>query len=105
MVLNIVLIPIIGINGAIISSMISQTVSAMIVFVVLKKVASMHVKISKFLIKPIIATACMIASVWYLYGYLIEELSSVTISFILAMGARDGCVCFFNNIIKSFLRR
>ncbi|MCL2382856.1 MAG: polysaccharide biosynthesis C-terminal domain-containing protein [Oscillospiraceae bacterium] len=99
------MIPLIGINGAIISSMISQTVSAVIVFVVLKRSAGMRFKMSKFLVKPIIATMLMMICVWNIYGYLIEELSSVTISFLVSMIARWNCIWIFNNIVKSFIKR
>ncbi|MCL2355359.1 MAG: polysaccharide biosynthesis C-terminal domain-containing protein [Oscillospiraceae bacterium] len=54
--MNIILLQIegLGINGAIISSVISQMVSAIIVFVALKRSMRMKFKIGKFLIKPII---------------------------------------------------
>ena len=74
-----------GINGAIISSIISQMVSAIIVLVGLKRSIDIKFKPSKFLIKPIIATASMIICAWLLYGHLVDKTASVAISFLISM--------------------
>lgn len=67
LILNIILIPIkcIGINGAIISSIICDMISFIIVFSSLKRETNIKFKLLKFLIKPIIATIFMsICSLW-----------------------------------------
>ena len=59
--LNIILIPIkeVGINGAVISSIISHFISLVICFLSLKKNANIHFGVNKFLTKPIICSIFM----------------------------------------------
>lgn len=87
LVLNIVLMSIekIGINGAIISSVISQSVSMTICFVCLFKDYKMNFKIGKLLIKPIIATFGMTLCSKGIYNFLITSyLFNIKVSFILS---------------------
>lgn len=65
LVFNIALIPIIGVNGAIISSIMSHMFSFAICFIALRKSIDIDFKISKFIVKPIIASAIMaLVSYW-----------------------------------------
>lgn len=68
--LNIILIPIkeIGVNGAVISSLISHFISLTICFLSLKKNINIHFKISKFLIKPIICSVLMYTVIYIVYN-------------------------------------
>ena len=70
MVLNTILIPIkgIGVNGAIISSVISHFISLVICFLSLKKNINIHFNISKFLIKPIICSILMYTATYIVYN-------------------------------------
>lgn len=71
LIFNILLLPGIGVNGAIISSILSHIVSFIICFMSLKKNMNISFKISKFIIKPIIATIIMslVLYVFYLKMY------------------------------------
>lgn len=61
LIFNLILLPIIGINGAIISSLISHIISFILCFVFLKRNLNISVKTSKFWTKPVIA--CLIMAV------------------------------------------
>ena len=74
-----------GINGAIISSIISQVVAAVVVFIYLKRNIDIKFGINKFLLKPIVATIGMIISMGIIYGHFIEQGFSVRISFLIAI--------------------
>lgn len=67
LIFNIILIPIIGVKGAIISSIISHITSFIICFISLKKNLNMSFKISKFLIKPIFASIIMAICSYTIY--------------------------------------
>lgn len=71
LIFNVLLLPSIGVNGAIISSILSHIVSFIICFMSLKKNMNISFKISKFIIKPIIATIIMslVLYVFYLKMY------------------------------------
>lgn len=56
---NITLVPIIGVNGAIISSILSHIFSFTICFISLRKSIDINFKTSKFIVKPIIASIIM----------------------------------------------
>ena len=64
---NVLLIPRIGVNGAIISSLLSHFSSFIICFITLKKELDISFKIVKFFIKPVVATCIMIGSSYYIY--------------------------------------
>lgn len=59
LIFNTVLVPAIGINGAIISSIASHITSFIICFISLKKNLDIKLEMNKFVIKPIIASAIM----------------------------------------------
>ena len=71
LVFNIVLLPSMGVNGAIISSILSHVISFVICFISLKRNMNISFKINKFIIKPIIATIIMslVLYVFYLKMY------------------------------------
>ena len=76
--------------------------SALIVFVALKRSVDIKFKINKFLLKPILATMGMIICAWNIYGYLINEISSVSISFLISMIFRRNYIWIVNYSTKSF---
>lgn len=88
LVLNMSLIPGFGVEGAIISSIITNAVSFIICFAVLKKSIDIKFEKSNFIIKPIIATFLMLISSYYsnyaLRKNLPEEISLI-ISLALAV--------------------
>ena len=94
-VLNIVLLPILGIEGAVIASIISQIVSVLIIFAALKKNIDIKFGVGKFLIKPLIASSGMIFFADSLYGYLVEIFHSVFLAF--------GVSIFFGAILYGLL--
>lgn len=67
LIFNIFLIPKVGVNGAIISSLLSHFVSFTICFIVLKKELEISVKIVKFFIKPVIASCVMVGCAYLTY--------------------------------------
>ena len=76
---NVLLIPIVGVNGAIISSITANIVSFIICFRILKKSFNISFEISKFIIKPLIASM-----VTAMFSYLIYvKLNVVTHSKLL----------------------
>lgn len=86
LVLNIVLIKKIGINGAIISSIVCYIISFVICFTILKKNIGIRFRISQFLLKPIIATSGMCVCSYSLYQRLIMgSFFNRSISFLIAL--------------------
>lgn len=67
LVFNIVLIPIVGVKGAIISSILSHITSFVICFVSLKRNLDISFNLNKFLIKPTIATIMMALASYFTY--------------------------------------
>lgn len=67
LIFNIFLIPKVGVNGAIISSLLSHFVSFIICFIVLKKELQISVKIVKIFIKPVIASCVMVGCAYLTY--------------------------------------
>lgn len=67
LIFNVLLIPIIGVNGAIISSIVSHFISFIICFVVLKKSLEISFKLTKFLIKPTVASCIMAGTSYLMY--------------------------------------
>ncbi len=67
---NILLIPIIGVKGAIISSIISHILSFIICFISLKRNLDISFGINKFLIKPLIASIIMVGCSYIVYNRL-----------------------------------
>ena len=64
---NLILIPLIGVKGAIISSIISHFISFIICFISLKNNINIKFKVSKFILKPIIASAIMSLTAYVFY--------------------------------------
>jgi len=64
---NIILLPIIGVNGAIISSILAHVASFIICFASLKRNLGISFKVSKFLAKPLIASLIMVVSSYFTY--------------------------------------
>lgn len=67
LIFNILLIPIIGVKGAIVSSILSHITSFIICFISLKRNLDISFRISKFLIKPLIASIIMAVCSYYIY--------------------------------------
>lgn len=97
LIFNVLLLPLKGINGAIISSIISHIISLIICLIELKKNMDINLKIGKFIIKPIIATAIMI-SVSYLFYLKMYGVIQFKILFIISL--LIGLACY---IISIFL--
>lgn len=87
---NIVLIPIIGVNGAAIGSSLNNVVVFLISYIVLTKTIRLKLKPSKFVIKPLLATCIMCVCSYTLYNILvgihISEKFVTLISLIVAVG-------------------
>ena len=84
LILNINLIPIIGVKGAIISSIISNAVSFIICLIVLKRNINIKFEKDKFLLKPLMASILMIVISYSFYNVLHKALSSA-ITLILSL--------------------
>ena len=84
LILNIKLLPIIGVKGAIISSIISHIMALTICFVSLKKNMDISFRISKVLIKPVIASLIMAISSYLIYVRL-YIITSQKISLIISL--------------------
>ncbi len=67
LIFNVLLIPIIGIKGAIVSSILSHITSFIICFVSLKRNLDISFKTSKFLVKPWIASLIMVVCSYFIY--------------------------------------
>lgn len=108
LILNSVLINIesIGINGAVISSIIAHMVSSVICFIALKRTISIKFKLTKFIFKPLIASLNMGICSYYIYNIFIYNfLIQKHISFFLSLITRNINILFINNSIKNFLKR
>ena len=99
LIFNIILVPAIGVNGAIISSIISHLISFVICLISLKKNMDISFKIGKFVIKPIIASVIMALTTYLLY----IRLSTLIYSKILLIVCLLVGVCIY--IISVFLLR
>lgn len=67
LIFNIILIPIMGVKGAIVSSIISHIISFIICFISLKRNLDISFNLNKFLIKPVIASIIMVLSSYLIY--------------------------------------
>ena len=70
LIFNILLLPIIGVKGAIIASIISHITTFIICFVSLERNLDISLKTNKFLIKPAIASLVMTATSYLIYNEL-----------------------------------
>lgn len=83
LILNLVLVPIpsIGVNGAAWASVACHAVAFIIAITALLKNIKMDLKISKFVIKPIIATCIMGVCSYYIYlllsGMIAEKIATI----------------------------
>jgi len=75
LILNIVLLPIIAINGAIISSIISHVMALIICFTSLRRNFNLFFKLNKFIFKPVIACLIMTISSYLIYLRFYESVS------------------------------
>ena len=85
-ILNIVLIsiPQLGINGAVIASIVNNIIVCLIEFVVLKKLINIKLNFSKYILKPFLVTSFMGVSSYYIYKFFINYFS-FKVSFILVL--------------------
>lgn len=84
---NLILIPKIGVKGAVISSIICHIISYSICFSSLRRNLDIELEIDKFLIKPIIATIIMLASSYLVYINLFKTISkNIILVFSLLLG-------------------
>lgn len=67
LIFNIILIPIMEVKGAIVSSIISHIISFIICFITLKRNLDISFNLNKFLIKPVIASIIMVLSSYLIY--------------------------------------
>lgn len=95
---NLLLIPIeiIGVKGAIISSILSHTTSFVICFISLKKNMKIKFEINKFLIKPVAASFTMFISSYILYKNLYGIIPS---NILLSISLLFGGVIYVISII------
>ena len=102
LILNIILLPIIGVKGAITSSIISHFTALTICFVSLKRNLDISFKISKFLIKPIIASLSM-AIISYLMYIKLYSIAPQKVSLIISLliGIIVYIICIFSLKILS----
>lgn len=74
-------IPSIGVNGAAIASVACHVVAFLISIAALKRTIHINLKLSKFVIKPILATAIMGVCSYFIYtllsGIIIEKLATI----------------------------
>ena len=94
---NILLLPIMGVKGAIASSIISHIITFAICFASLKRNLEISFRIDKFLIKPIIASLIMMLSSYLIY---IELYKYISEKFLLIISLVIGMLIY---IISIFL--
>lgn len=87
LIFNLLLIPSVGIKGAIISSIISHIIIFIICFSTLKKSLHISFKISKFLIKPLFASLIMVGVSYLIYIklYFVSQKILLIISLIIGI--------------------
>ena len=96
LILNVVLLPLIEIKGAIISSIISHVVAFIICFTYLKRNFNLSFKLSKFIFKPIIACLIMVLSSYLIY---IKLLNSVSERVLLIISLIIGIILYIISIL------
>ncbi len=75
LIFNMILVPTIGINGAIISTIISHITSFLICFISLKKNLDIKLEVNKFITKPIVASIVMAFCSYIFYIKLCSAIS------------------------------
>ena len=96
LVFNLILIPQVGVKGAIISSILSHITAFITCFVSLKKNINIKFRIDKFLLKPIIASIIMIISSYTLYINLYNLISK---NILLIISLLFGIIIYMFSII------
>jgi len=97
LVFNLILIPQVGVKGAIISSILSHITALVICFVSLKKNIDIKYKMDKFLLKPIIGSVIMFISAYTLYINLYNIISK---NILLIISLLFGIIIYVFTIIK-----
>lgn len=95
LIFNIVLLPAMGVNGAIISSILSHIISFIICFISLKKNMNINIRINKFIIKPIIATMIMSA---VLYVFYLKMYNIISPKILLVVSILVGIIAYIISI-------
>ncbi len=93
---NLMLIPIIGVKGAIISSITSHFISFIICFIALKKNINIKFNMNKFILKPMIASSIMALSA---YGGYISMHKNITQRILLLVSMLIGLPIYILSII------
>lgn len=96
LVFNILLIPIVGVKGAIIASILSHITSFIICFISLKRNLDIRFNLNKFLIKPIIASIMMAAASYFAY---IKLCLAVPQKFLLIISLVIGIIVYIISIL------
>lgn len=97
LVFNVLLLPFIGVNGAIISSIIAHITTFIVCFISLKRNLNVSFRIGKFLAKPVIATLIMAVSSYLIY---IKSYENISQKFSLIISLLIGILIY---IISIFL--
>lgn len=87
LILNLILVPneSFGVNGAAIASVVNNFFAFLLSFLVLRKTIKLNLTFTKFILKPILATATMCVCSYYLYTVMIGSIISTKIVTILSI--------------------
>lgn len=96
LVFNILLIPIVGVKGAIIASILSHITSFIICFISLKRNLDIRFNLNKFLIKPIIASIMMATVSYFTY---VKLYLAVSQKFLLIISLFIGIIVYIISIL------
>lgn len=96
LVFNILLIPIVGVKGAIIASILSHITSFIICFISLKRNLDIRFNLNKFLIKPIIASIMMATVSYFTY---VKLYLAVPQKFLLIISLFIGIIVYIISIL------
>jgi len=95
LILNLLLLPLLGIKGAIISSIISHIIAFIICFTSLKRNLDLSFKLNKFIFKPIIACLIMTVFSYLIYIKLYEIMDQ---RFLLIISLMIGIIIYVISI-------
>ncbi len=93
---NVVLIPIIGVKGAIVSSILSHITSFIICFISLKRNLDIEFNLNKFLIKPLISAVMMAGASYFTY---IKLYLVIPQKFLLIISLLIGIIVYIISIL------
>lgn len=96
LVFNILLIPIVGVKGAIIASILSHITSFIICFISLKRNLDIRFNLNKFLIKPTIASTMMATVSYFTY---VKLYLAVPQKFLLIISLVIGIIVYIISIL------